>query len=232
MATLESVKELVANVAFVEKRLKTEVSELTAKAEEVQKEIEVLEGALAIFEMCVRKKLQAAKGVTSVARTLLKTVHGPQFDFALAEVMEEDESGFQMLKGVKLMCSEFGVTMPPSRLGTGGETIVHIAIRLAMLLLNPDARKILMLDEPAPTVDSERWGTFLHTISSIIEKAGGQLIFITHTGHVEPVTYYVSKPTNASYIKREEVAWKAATKGRKDGSIRKGSKAKRKKSRA
>lgn len=220
---------------------KARIAGYKEQEEEMEKKLEAalaskaeLDGAVAVLESCIKQRLQAISGVTNVARTLLKNVHGPQFDFAIEEVEEDG-----CVRGIRILCSEFGNTMPPSKLGRGGEAIVHIAIRLAMLLLNPDSRKVFILDEPAPTVDSERWESFMDTLSSVVRKAGGQLIYITHTGHAEPVTYYVSKPANAATVKREDLAWRTAStsnankaKRKEERANREGGQSKRKKRRA
>jgi ABC-type molybdenum transport system ATPase subunit/photorepair protein PhrA len=65
--------------------------------------------------------------------------------------------------------------------GGGMAAVTGFMIRLVVLLLTPRARRILFLDETFRFVSSEYEGRLAEFLAEVAERAGVQLVLVTHS---------------------------------------------------
>jgi hypothetical protein len=160
-------------VARMGKAAEAEVAALTAQAE-LHAQAEAL-----LTRIAEDAQETARDQVEGLATRALQAIFGPELSFGLVP----DEKGGQAVLDLVIR-SEYGgvVTETPvlSARGGGLAAVVGYVLRLVMLLLTPEARRFLALDESFAHVSAEYVPAVANFLREVADKAGVQHLVITH----------------------------------------------------
>lgn len=191
----------------------TKAKVLFLLAEEKDKETKVVEASietadqLAILQKQAMTLLQqAADKVQSDIKQALTSL----CTAALRDVFPEKNCTFEVdfvttksTTNLEMYIVENGVRYDPleSR-GHGMADILCFALRVSLLCLKPDVRKVILLDEPFKQVSEEYRHRAIAFVKEVSIRTGIQIIMVTH---IKEFAEYADKVLSVSYVDGKSV---------------------------
>jgi hypothetical protein len=145
-------------------------------------QVELHREVAALYTTIGEQAQETARGwVEAMTTQALRAIFGPQYSFAL----KPGERGGQATLELRIrkarpdgQVDEDGVT---DAHGGGLAAVVGYVLRLVMLLLTPELRRILLLDEPFAQVSVFHEAAVAEFVREVSDRTGLQQLLVTHS---------------------------------------------------
>lgn len=148
-------------------------SELAAQAQQEADWHE--EAALLLNKFSDDRQLEVIKTIESIASIGLSQVFDEQIDLTITQVVRARRVELD----VKVKTGELETSIMDAR-GGGLAAVAGFLLRACVILLNPDARKLLVLDEVFAHLSEDYVPRMAEFLRELCEKSGLQIVLVTH----------------------------------------------------
>lgn len=197
--TLDVLDRFRITKAAIEKNLK----DIKKPLHDLQVDIQELTGAIKLVSACVGEYIDYKSYIEDITTSLLQTVLGKQYRL---ELNIEYATDAVTVKGLNVVLWEGDVPTDPNRnQGGGAQNLISIAWRLCAVLLHPELRPFIILDEPLTNLSEDRWPVFLQWLDAMCQETGLQVIIITNVESAflhSATTYTLHKIGGVTTIER------------------------------
>lgn len=122
----------------------------------------------------------AQKQIEELVTRAVQVVFGEELSFKLVPSVKRDQASLDFV-----LASKYGdITIETPVLearGGGMAAVVGFVLRLVVLLLTPDARRVLVLDETFAHVSESFVPRVAEFLREVADKAGVQVVLVTHS---------------------------------------------------
>jgi DNA repair exonuclease SbcCD ATPase subunit len=129
---------------------------------------------------------QAQERLEELVTRGLQVIFGTELSFHVIQSVKANQAVTEFM-----IRSEYdGMTVDTSVMdarGGGMAAVTGFMIRLVVLLLTPRARRVLFLDETFRFVSSEYEGRLAEFLAEVAERAGVQIVLVTHSSAYDDV---------------------------------------------
>ena len=197
--TITALDRYKVTKAAVEKNIK----DIQKPLSDLKSDIEELTDAVRLVSACVGEYIDYKSYIEDITTSLLQTVLGKQYKLELN--IEYTADGVTV-KGLNVLLWEGDTPTDPNRnQGGGAQNLISIAWRLCAVLLHPDLRPFMILDEPLTNLSEDRWPVFLQWLDALCKETGLQVIIITNVDSAtlhSATTYTLHKIGGVTTIER------------------------------
>lgn len=159
--------------------LKQLADESTVKLAEIQREVNDLQQAVKLAQLCLERVTHLKSTLETLVTTGLREIYQKDYSFELREYRDEET---KTLKGLKPCLIREGREYNDLREegGDGPRALVSFILQLSTVLMHPDCAKIIVADEPLGPIDQKAWIRFGEWLTDICTTTGLQVVLVTH----------------------------------------------------
>jgi len=138
----------------------------------------ILSDSISLAKKCVEKSLEQKVYIEDIISSGLSEVYGYKNTFVLEPIVGTDG----IIKGLKPRLKEGDGEFddPINSFGAAAVSIASLCFKISVLLLTPNTKKVLIMDEPLANVSPTLQIRFRTFVENVCEATGLQIIMITH----------------------------------------------------
>lgn len=184
---------------------------LSAMVETNRRDIVDFQAAVHLCRVCIQEQSSAKEHferiISSLLNGVMQGVHDyydlagdtPVYEYRLEPV--EDAVG--ALTGLKPTVVKNGMADDPKNFGGGVQNLIKFAGDLLHVLLSPDElAQVAVWDEPMTNLSPKAWKFVVRFLEDLQKDLDLQVVTITHSGAQFPVTWYVWREGQSSYVRQ------------------------------
>jgi ABC-type uncharacterized transport system YnjBCD ATPase subunit len=152
-----------------------------AEAARLRASLELHEKVLGVLTSVGEARQESAqRQVEGLVTRALQVIFGEELSFHLVPSVKSNRAEIDFVLRSRYGDTEVDTPVLEAR-GGGMAAVVGVILRVVVLLLTPNARRILFLDESFSHVSAEYEPRVAEFLREIADKAGVQLVLITHS---------------------------------------------------
>lgn len=163
------------------KHLARQGLEVREREAELRAQLELHEQAVKVLTRIGEERQESAqRQVEDMVTRALQVIFGEELSFSLVQSVKNNQAHVEFVLRSQYGSETIDTPVMEAR-GGGMAAVVGFVLRLVVLLLTPDARPFLALDESFAHVSASYEPRVAEFLREVADKAGVQLLLITHS---------------------------------------------------
>jgi DNA repair exonuclease SbcCD ATPase subunit len=172
----------------------------------LEQQVEVAQETQALLTSLGEEQQETARAqLEGLATRAMQVIFGEELSFHLVPSVKAGQQHLEFV--VRSRNGKETVDTPVSARGGGMRAVLGFVMRLVVLLLTPEARKVLFLDESFSFVSRGYEDRVAEFLAEVAHKAGVQIVLITHSPAYEQwadKTYRLEQKTGLTVVHEGE----------------------------